>query len=172
MCFCIHLRTNSDLCHLQHKMIGFYNWDEKCLQRGTDWVFKYSGLCFVFKWLIQLSSWGWAQSCSKHIEDSNKCIIEETVRQVGYLPELYEDARSEKYKKMYSRVQTWAFCPIVTAQVSTFCHKFAGMRPHGQQGDFRWWSRSLSAQSSSVFHQVKLIAFVIHAIRLFFNHSM
>jgi hypothetical protein len=38
--FCIYLRTNSDLCHLQHKLIGFYNQDEKCLQRGTDWVFK------------------------------------------------------------------------------------------------------------------------------------
>ena len=40
MCFCVYLRTNSDLCHLQHKLIGFYNPDEKCLQRGTDWVFK------------------------------------------------------------------------------------------------------------------------------------
>ena len=30
---------NSDLCHLQHKLIGFYNRDEKCLQRGTDWGF-------------------------------------------------------------------------------------------------------------------------------------
>ena len=38
--FCIYLRTNSDLCHLQHKLIGFYNRDEKCLLRGTDWVFK------------------------------------------------------------------------------------------------------------------------------------
>ena len=47
--FCIYLRTNSDLCHLQHKLIGFYNRDEKCLQRGTDWVFKYSGLPFVLK---------------------------------------------------------------------------------------------------------------------------
>jgi len=28
------------LCHLQHKLIGFYNRDEKCLQRGTEWVFK------------------------------------------------------------------------------------------------------------------------------------
>jgi len=28
--------TNSDLFHLQHKLIGFYNGDEKCLQRGTD----------------------------------------------------------------------------------------------------------------------------------------
>jgi hypothetical protein len=34
--FCIYLRTDSDFCHLQHKLIGFYNWDEKCLQRGTD----------------------------------------------------------------------------------------------------------------------------------------
>ena len=50
--FCIYLRTNSDLCHLQHKLIGFCNRDEKCLQRGTDWVFKYSGLRFVFKGLI------------------------------------------------------------------------------------------------------------------------
>ena len=38
--FCIYLRTHSDLCHLQHKLIGFYNRDEKCLQRGMDWVFK------------------------------------------------------------------------------------------------------------------------------------
>ena len=38
--FCIYLRKNSDLCHLQHKLIGFYNRDEKCLLRGTNWVFK------------------------------------------------------------------------------------------------------------------------------------
>ena len=50
--FCIYLRINSDLCHLQHKLTGFYNRGEKCLQRGTDWVFKYSGLGFVFKGLI------------------------------------------------------------------------------------------------------------------------
>ena len=36
-------RTNSDLCHLQHKLTGFCNRDEKCLQRGTDWVFKAVG---------------------------------------------------------------------------------------------------------------------------------
>jgi len=40
--FCLDLRTNSDLCHLQHKVIGFYNRDEKCLLRGADWVFKYN----------------------------------------------------------------------------------------------------------------------------------
>jgi hypothetical protein len=38
--FCIYLRTNSDLCHLQHKLTGLYNRDEKCLLRGTDSVFK------------------------------------------------------------------------------------------------------------------------------------
>jgi hypothetical protein len=41
--FCICLRTNSDLCHLHKKLIGFYNRDEKCLQRGTDWVFNTPG---------------------------------------------------------------------------------------------------------------------------------
>ena len=38
--FCIYLRTNSDLCFLQHKLICFYNREEKCLLRGTNWVFK------------------------------------------------------------------------------------------------------------------------------------
>ena len=33
--FCIYLRTNSDLCYLQHKLISFYNRDEMCLLRGT-----------------------------------------------------------------------------------------------------------------------------------------
>jgi len=51
--FCIYLRTNSDLCHLQYKLIGFYSQDEKCLQRGTNWVFKYSSLRFVFKRLTK-----------------------------------------------------------------------------------------------------------------------
>jgi hypothetical protein len=36
----LYLSEDSDLCHLHHKLIGFYNRDEKCLQRGTDWVFK------------------------------------------------------------------------------------------------------------------------------------
>ena len=49
---CIYLRTNSDLCHLYHKLIGFYNRDEKYLLRGMNWVFKYSNLHFVFKGLI------------------------------------------------------------------------------------------------------------------------
>jgi len=40
----------------------------------------------------------------KHVEDSNKHIIEEIVRQVDYIPELYEDARSEKYKNSHNFV--------------------------------------------------------------------
>jgi hypothetical protein len=54
-----------------------------------------------------MSSWGWAQCGSKHVEDSNKHIIEEIVRQVGYLPELYDDARSEKYKITRMNSQTY-----------------------------------------------------------------
>ena len=38
--FCFYLRTNSDWYHLQHKLTGFYNRDEKCLLHGTDWVFN------------------------------------------------------------------------------------------------------------------------------------
>ena len=40
LCVFIFLRTNSDLCHLQHKLIGLYTGDEKCLLRGTYWVFN------------------------------------------------------------------------------------------------------------------------------------
>ena len=47
--FFILLRTNSDLCHLHHKLIGFYNRYEKCLLRGTDWVFNSDGYSFVLK---------------------------------------------------------------------------------------------------------------------------
>jgi len=31
------LRTNSDICLIQHKQFGFYNQSGECLQRGTDW---------------------------------------------------------------------------------------------------------------------------------------
>jgi hypothetical protein len=46
--FCICLWTNSDLYHLQHKLISFNNRNEKCLQRGTDSAFKWSSLRSVF----------------------------------------------------------------------------------------------------------------------------
>ena len=37
----LYLSENKQrIVHLQHKLIGFYDRDEKCLQRGTDWVFK------------------------------------------------------------------------------------------------------------------------------------
>jgi hypothetical protein len=40
LCVLCLSEKNSDLCHLQHKLIGFYNRDEKCLLRGTYWIFK------------------------------------------------------------------------------------------------------------------------------------
>ena len=37
----LYLSENKQrLVPLTNKLIGFYNRDEKCLQRGTDWVFK------------------------------------------------------------------------------------------------------------------------------------
>jgi len=36
----LYLSENSDLCHLQRKLIGFYNRDEKCLQHRTDWAYN------------------------------------------------------------------------------------------------------------------------------------
>jgi hypothetical protein len=44
------------------------------------------------------------------VEDSNQHIIEEIVRQVVYLQELYADARSEKYKKIFWRILL-PYCP-------------------------------------------------------------
>ena len=38
--FCIYPRTNSDLFHLYHKLMGYFKRDVKCLQRGTNRVFK------------------------------------------------------------------------------------------------------------------------------------
>ena len=36
-------------------MTGFYNRDEECLLRGTDWVFKHNRSPSVFKRLIRVS---------------------------------------------------------------------------------------------------------------------
>ena len=37
----LYLSENKQrLVPLQRKLIGFYNRGEKCLQRGTNWVFK------------------------------------------------------------------------------------------------------------------------------------
>ena len=47
----LYLSENKQRLVPLHKLIGFYNCDEKCLLRGTNWVFKYSCLRFVFKGL-------------------------------------------------------------------------------------------------------------------------
>jgi hypothetical protein len=66
MCFGIHLRTNIDLRHLHHKLIDFYNRGEKYLQPGTDRVFQYSSLLFVFKWLTKVQT---TKICMKKSEN-------------------------------------------------------------------------------------------------------
>ena len=40
LCVLYLSENKSDFCHLQHKLIGFYNRDGKCLLRGTNCVFK------------------------------------------------------------------------------------------------------------------------------------
>jgi len=47
--FYIYLRTNIEFCPIKHKPIGFCNRDKKGFLHGTNWVFKWSGLRFVFK---------------------------------------------------------------------------------------------------------------------------
>ena len=40
MCFVFIWEQTATCATYSIKLIGFYNRDEKCLQRGTDWVFK------------------------------------------------------------------------------------------------------------------------------------
>ena len=40
LCVLYLSENKQDLCHLQRKLIGFYNRDEKCLLCSTNWVFK------------------------------------------------------------------------------------------------------------------------------------
>jgi hypothetical protein len=53
--FCVYLRINSELSHLQHKLIGFYNRDGKCLQRGTAGALN-NAVCacatYSINWLV------------------------------------------------------------------------------------------------------------------------
>ena len=71
--------------------------------------------------LIQLSSWRWAQSCLKHVGDPNKHIIEETVRQVGHLPELIlcvyftslkTVSEAESTQLLCNTRSCWFFCKL------------------------------------------------------------
>ena len=52
LCVLYLSKNKQRLVPLHHKVIGFYNRDEKCLLRGTNWVFKYRSLRFVFNGLI------------------------------------------------------------------------------------------------------------------------
>ena len=75
---CIYLSTNSDLCHLQHKLTSFYNRDEKCLLRGTDWVFKKDRYSFVLKGLMANSVIQICENVFKDCEPEDSLICVET----------------------------------------------------------------------------------------------
>jgi hypothetical protein len=51
--FSIDLRTKSSVYVIHHEVVGFYNRDAECLQRGTSWVLMWNRLPFVFKRLIK-----------------------------------------------------------------------------------------------------------------------
>ena len=53
VCFLFISEQKATCATYSIKLTGFYNRDEKCLQRGTDWVFKYSGLHLGFKGLTR-----------------------------------------------------------------------------------------------------------------------
>jgi hypothetical protein len=40
MFICFVFISEQTVTSATYKLIGFYNRDEKCLQRSTDWVFK------------------------------------------------------------------------------------------------------------------------------------
>ena len=52
--FCMYLATNSEFRPTRHPMACSYNRVRKCLQRGTNWGFKYNSLRFVLTGLIQI----------------------------------------------------------------------------------------------------------------------
>jgi hypothetical protein len=61
--------------------------------------------------------WWWARGCSKHVEKWSKCI--RIVRQVGYLQDMHQIARSAKHKiKLCSfncvknRTKNWTECSL------------------------------------------------------------
>jgi hypothetical protein len=66
--------------------------------------------------------------------DSNKHIIEEIVRQVGHLPELYEDARSEKYK-----IEGFGTCSVPWSVAYSISELISKTSIHFQEFDRIQW---------------------------------
>jgi hypothetical protein len=54
--FCFIWEQTATCVTYSIKWLVFYNGDEKCLVRSTDWAFKYSRLPFVFKVLFHCST--------------------------------------------------------------------------------------------------------------------
>ena len=55
MCFVFIWEQTATCATYSINWLVFFNRDEKCLQRGTDWGFKQNGLPFVFKGLKSFS---------------------------------------------------------------------------------------------------------------------
>ena len=49
----LYLSENKQQLVPYHKLMGFYNRDEKCLLRSTNCVFKESSLRFIIKELVK-----------------------------------------------------------------------------------------------------------------------
>jgi len=97
------------LCSSSWGQIVLYSiWYHHTETSGLKLILDYS---LVSVWWYQmlyntiLTSWWWAQQCSKHVKAYNKLIItkQDFVHQVGKLLILYWDARSAKHKK-----KSWA----------------------------------------------------------------
>ena len=84
------------MCRLQHKLIGFYNRDEKCLQRGTDWVFNYSSLRFVFKGLMHIVDLLVLTLVTVSI--SNKSVKQQTLRETRMNDEFMQSSKDVVHK--------------------------------------------------------------------------
>ena len=66
---------------MQHKLSGFYNRDEKCLLRGTDWILQSSTLPMFIKLACRLSSCLLVQHLFSQLTH-RFMILNETVRQL------------------------------------------------------------------------------------------
>ena len=120
--FCICLRTNSDLCHLDHKLTGFYNRDEKCLLRGTNWVFKQSSLRFVFKRLRCLSVFV-RQWCFFLV----KCSVRFTGR--GFVSEYRNTVHFSWFQTSAVFWMLYSFFQVIPRSLNCMCRRFGTRCP-------------------------------------------
>ena len=142
--FCIYLRTNSDLCHLQHKLIGFYNRDEKCLLRGTDWVLwlKQSALRL---WRVKLKS---SAYFAHLISFKWLQVFEFWFSPYRFSTILFLSVSEARTDTLTSSYATTAICivPLQFLRPYTYNNEALRYKPEGRGFDSRWchWNFSLT----------------------------